>query len=220
MALKSQLHDPRLLPLVVLADISGSMAEHAKIETLNFAIREMLTSLSTYSVPDIHLHCAVISFGGQGAQLTLPLTPVDEVKWVDLEASGGTPLGAALDVLIQMSADRTVLPVNAYSPTILLVSDGLPTDDFDSALRRAESSELWSRSIRLALRIGPDANRHVLEQFASEASFVLSAADVGDIERHFRYVTFTVASRLRSATAGHTDMPTLQIFGESSGPVF
>ena len=43
MALSTNLHHPRVLPVIVLADVSGSMAEHAKIETLNLALREMLT---------------------------------------------------------------------------------------------------------------------------------------------------------------------------------
>ncbi len=220
MALSTNLHHPRVLPVIVLADVSGSMAEHAKIETLNLAIREMLTALADTAEPDVQISIAVISFGGGGARLHTPLTAPEALAWQDLTAAGGTPLGAALDELVKLAADRTVLPDNAFVPTVLLVSDGHPTDNFEAALTRFEKSAVGTRSVRLALRIGPDANQDLLERFTGDRNAVLAATDAAEIDRHFRFVTYTVMSRAKSTAQGTTDIPTLRQFGTSSGPLF
>lgn len=220
MALSTNLHHPRVLPVIVLADVSGSMAEHAKIETLNLALREMLTALADTAEPDVQISVAVISFGGGGARLHTPLTAPEALAWQDLTAAGGTPLGAALDELVKLAADRTVLPDNAFVPTVLLVSDGHPTDNFEAALTRFEKSAVGTRSVRLALRIGPDANQDLLERFTGDRNAVLAATDAAEIDRHFRFVTYTVMSRAKSTAQGTTDIPTLRQFGTSSGPLF
>lgn len=220
MGLSTNLHDPRILPVIVLADVSGSMVEHAKIETLNLSVREMLEALSHSSEPDVAIKVAVISFGGKGAYLHAPLATPDPLNWTDLNAAGGTPLGAALDELVKLADDRSVMPTNSVVPTILLVSDGHPTDDFDKALTRFEKSPVGTRSVRLALRIGPDANLEVLERFTGDKSAVLTAADAADIDKHFQFITYTVMSRAKSTTHGTTEMPTLRQFGSTSGPLF
>lgn len=220
MALSTNLHEPRVLPVIVLADVSGSMAEHAKIETLNLAVREMLDALSNAAEPDVAIKVAVISFGGQGARLHAPLASPDPLYWTDLTAAGGTPLGAALGELVKLADDRSVLPANSFVPTILLVSDGHPTDDFDKAMNQFGKAPVGTRSVRLALRIGPDANVEVLERFTGDAGAVLTAADAADIDKHFQFVTYTVMSRAKSTAQGTTDMPTLRQFGSTSGPLF
>lgn len=220
MALSTNLHEPRLLPVIVLADASGSMAEHAKIETLNLAVREMLGSLSNSAEPDVTINVAVISFGGNGALLHAPLSLPNPTNWTELTASGGTPLGAALGELQKLVDDRSVMPVNSFVPTILLVSDGHPTDDFEKALTKFEKSTVGTRSVRLAIRIGPDANVEVLNRFTGDESAVLTASDAADIDKYFRFVTYTVMSRAKSTAHGTTDMPTLRQFGSTSGPLF
>ena len=220
MALSSNLHEPRVLPVVVLADVSGSMAEHAKIEILNLAMREMLGALAAPTEPDVEISVAVISFGGRGARLHVPLAAPDALGWADLTATGGTPLGAALDELVKLTEDRTVLPSNAFAPTLVLVSDGHPTDDFEAALTRFTKSAVGTRSVRLALRIGPDANQDVLERFTGNPQAVLTASDAAEIDKYFQFVTYTVMSRARSTAQGTTDMPTLRQFGTTNGPLF
>jgi uncharacterized protein YegL len=220
MALSTNLHAPRVLPVVVLADVSGSMAEHAKIETLNLAVREMLGTLAGAAEPDIDVRVAVISFGGSIARLHTPLSVPNPMDWTDLTAAGGTPLGAALDELVKLTEDRSVLPTNSFVPTVLLVSDGHPTDNFDAAMTRFAKAPIGSKSVRLALRIGPDANVEVLERFTGDTNAVLTASDAADIDKHFQFVTYTVMSRVKSTAQGSTDLPTLRQYGTTSGPLF
>lgn len=220
MALSTNLHEPRILPVIVLADVSGSMAEHAKIETLNLAMREMLGALGGSAEPDVEVRVAVISFGGSAARLHAPLAPPNPLHWTDLTTAGGTPLGAALDEIVRLSEDRSVLPANSFAPIVLLVSDGHPTDNFDSALTRFGKASVGSRSVRLALRIGPDANEEVLRRFAGDTGAVLTATDASEIDKYFQFFTYTVMSHAKSTAQGTTDLPTLRQFGTTSGPLF
>ncbi len=206
--------------MIVLADVSGSMAEHAKIETLNLAVREMLGALARAAEPDVDVRVAVIAFGGSGARLHTSLSTPDPLGWTDLAAAGGTPLGAALDELVKLAEDRSVLPTNSFVPTVLLVSDGHPTDNVDPALTRFAKAPIGTRSVRLAIRIGPDANMEVLERFTGATGAVLTASDAADIDKHFQFVTYTVMSRAKSTAQGTTDIPTLRQFGTTSGPLF
>jgi uncharacterized protein YegL len=203
--LTTDLHPPRVLPVVMIADTSGSMAEHGKLEALNLAMREMLRSLSQHSVPDADVHVAVVSCGGSAAVIHRPLSSIADASWVDLEARGSTPMGAALD-LVSTMLQVDALPSNAYSPSVILIADGHSTDDFVSAMARFDGSECGDRASRLAIAIGPDADTDELARFAGGAVAVLAASDAADIEAHVAYALSAVASRLQAASAGHTDM--------------
>ena len=60
------------------------------------------------------------------------------VKWTKLDANGGTPLGQALTLCTEAIQQLTPDKFNGkpYRPTIVLVSDGEPTDDFNTVLDR------------------------------------------------------------------------------------
>ena len=63
---------PRPLPVIVLADVSGSMNEEGKIEALNMAIKEMVATFSKESRLRAEIQVGLITFGGT-AQMHLPL---------------------------------------------------------------------------------------------------------------------------------------------------
>ena len=60
------LSSARPLPVIVLADISGSMLEHGKIQSLNLAVREMLEAFRDEDDLRAEIHVAVITFGKGG----------------------------------------------------------------------------------------------------------------------------------------------------------
>ena len=88
----------RPLPVIVLADISGSMSIDGKIEALNQAIREMLDTFRDEDDLRAEIHVSVITFGGDEAREHLPLAPAAKASWMDMPAAGNTPLGKALNL--------------------------------------------------------------------------------------------------------------------------
>ena len=119
----------RPLPVILLADVSGSMGVDGKIQALNHAVREMIEAFQDESDLRAEIHVSVITFGGQ-SRVHLPLGPARNVSWTDLGASGGTPMGAAFELARQMVEDKAVVPSRAYSAHIILLSDGQPTDEW------------------------------------------------------------------------------------------
>jgi len=209
----------RVLPVVLLADCSGSMSEDGKIESVNHAIRAMIRVLAGADDRDSEIHLAIVGIGGATAELRNPLTPVSEFEFIPLRADGGTPTGSALELAAQLISDVGTVPANAHHPILVLVTDGYPTDDFDRALDRFEQTELGGASTRYAMGIGADARRDHLERFASggEAG-VLGTEQVADIDRFFRFLTRTVTSRLPSMTTGGARTESLGGFADDELP--
>ncbi len=199
----------RPLPVVVLADVSGSMGVDGKIQALNHAVREMIDAFQDESDLRAEVHVAVITFGGQAA-VHLPLRTANGAAWSDLGASGGTPMGAAFELARRMVEDRDALPGRAYRPTLVLVSDGQPTDDWQQPLVALLGSERGGKAFRMALAIGADADHGVLQAFlADPAARVYRADEARQIRQFFQLVTMSVSARSRSATpnSAPTNLP-------------
>lgn len=189
----------RPLPVILLADVSGSMAADGKIQALNHAVREMLEAFTDESDLRAEIHVSILTFGGS-AQVHLPLGPAHEASWTDLGARGRTPMGAAFDLAREIVEDRAVVPRRAYRPTLVLVSDGQPTDDWKGPLQALLGSERGSKAFRMALAIGGDADHDVLQAFlADPEARVYSADEARQIRQFFELVTMSVSARSRSA---------------------
>lgn len=61
---KFQVQTARPLPIIVLADTSGSMAVDGKIEALNKGLKDMVQSFSKESRLRAEIQVSVITFGG------------------------------------------------------------------------------------------------------------------------------------------------------------
>lgn len=210
----------RVLPVFLIVDTSGSMAEHGKIECLNLAIREMISSLCDLSSNDVEVRLAVITFGGSDSSVHFPLSVGSTVDWIDLVAFGATPLGAALSLLAKTLEIPTFVPNTSYSPTTILVTDGLPTDEYEVPLRRLLASDRGKDAVRIAVRIGPEADQSVLEFFTGTKSAVFSASDAAVIEKLFRHLTDVVRSRAKVAALEAFNLPSSFEFGDLSDSRF
>jgi hypothetical protein len=192
--------EARPLPLILMLDSSGSM-EGDKINILNAAVREMLQSFANEDDISAAINVGVIQFG-RTVGWHQPLLPVEDVidQWSDLTASGKTPLGQALTLLRDSLEDRNIVSSRAYRPTIVLVSDGKPTDDWGGPMAELLASPRASKAARFAMGIGADADSVILSQFIDSASGsrVFEAHEAGRMQKFFRFVTMSVTTRTRS----------------------
>lgn len=199
---KFQVQTARPLPIIVLADTSGSMSVDGKIEALNKGLKDMITSFSGESRLRAEIQVSLITFGGSQAELNLALTPAHQLQgFTPLVAEGMTPLGAALLLASQMIEDKDCIPSRAYKPVIVLVSDGYPTDEWQGPFARLANGERSSKATRFAMAIGTDADEAMLGDFANDPEAPLFRAEnARDIHRFFRAVTMSVSARSQSAT--------------------
>lgn len=189
----------RPLPVIVLADVSGSMDANGKINALNNAVSEMIATFAEEDDNRAEIHVCVITFGGSGASIHKPLQPASETRWEPMAASGRTPMGQAFELARTMIEDHETIPSRAYRPTLVLVSDGVPTDDWRNPLSKLLKSERASKATRFAMGVGADADHATLTAFlADEEGRVFEAHEAREIRNFFRWVTMSVTSRSRS----------------------
>lgn len=193
----------RPLPVIIMADVSGSMAEDGKIDVLNDSIAEMYRAFANEDNGRGAIHTAVVAFGGDGAYEHQRLTPATKAQWVDMRADGPTPFGAALTLVGQMLRDETVVPERAFNPALIVVSDGMPTDEWEEPLEELLAMPRGRSALRLAVGIGAgmtDQAYAVLRRFIADDSLdVFDARDVNRIASFFRWVTVQVTRRVNSA---------------------
>ena len=185
------------LPIVLLLDVSGSMSGD-KINNLNKAVEDMLHTFAQEEKMETEILVSVITFGSQVA-MHVPYTKASQVHWQRLQADGMTPMGAALKMAKVMIEDKETTPSRAYRPTIVLVSDGQPTDSWEKPLEHFISEGRSSKCDRMAMAIGRDANEKVLRRFIEGTSHELFFAEnAGQLHEFFQLVTMSVTMRTHS----------------------
>lgn len=195
--------DPRIfvipkakpLPIVLMLDVSGSMGG-TKIDTLNKAVKEMIKTFVDEC--EIEILISIVTFGKEVKKI-FPFTPVQEIKFDDLEPGGLTPLGSACSKVKEIIENKEETPGCAYRPTIILVSDGAPTDSWKTPMKALIMEGRSSKCDRMAMAIGQDANREVLSQFIEGTQNSLFTANkASEIVKFFKFVTMSVMTRTKS----------------------
>jgi uncharacterized protein YegL len=91
------------------------------------------------------------------------------------------------------------MPERAMPPVLVLLSDGKPSDDFDTGLRELLEQPWGKKAVRIAIAIGKDADHAVLQQFIARPDLEpLQANNPQALVQHIRWVSTAV---LQAATA-------------------
>lgn len=180
-----------------------------KTQLLNDAVIKMINAFKDEEKMETEFLVSIITFG-DAAQLHLLPTKASDVKWTDVTASGETALGAALKLAQDQIENKEVVPSRAYRPTVVLVSDGVPNDDWKSAMQKFVHEGRSSKCFCVAMGIGADADKDVLGKFIENTPYlaqqgqtkvpnrVFSANDAESIHEFFQKVTMSVTSRSKS----------------------
>jgi uncharacterized protein YegL len=160
----------RELNFVLVVDCSGSMTGD-KMASLNYALRAAIPAMREAAAdnPETRVVVRVLRFSTGAAWHAAP-TPVERLDWSDLAAEGETHLGAALNLLAaELTPER--MPGRQLPPVVVLVSDGQPTDDFETGLSALMASPYGRKAVRIAVAIGSDADLDVLARFIGHPDF-------------------------------------------------
>ena len=162
---------PRILPVLMLADGSGSMDVDGKIDAENAAIDQLGPELAAFKAghPHVDVRIQVISFAGNSATPVLSdwVAP-ESLAWHPLTAGGRTPMGAAFDEA-RRQFDRLGANASRYPAVMCLVSDGLATDEWVGPLARLQSSPYGQTATCISVAIGSDADRDLLGKFCERS---------------------------------------------------
>ena len=105
-------------------DCSGSMAG-AKIQQLNFAIRECIPAMQEEARqnPECEMLVRAVAFSSGARWHVAQPTPVAQFTWTDIQADGVTDMGRAMELLAD-ALNVTAMGERALPPVLVLISDG------------------------------------------------------------------------------------------------
>lgn len=215
----------RPLPVFLLLDVSGTMNEvvgsdfertgeifeddgktwervkggSSRLSILREAVTKMLLAFAKEEKTGARILLTVLTFGAK-VEVLFSSEAATDVVLPDLCGGGETPLGETLSAAKEILEDKKKIPSNSYRPTVVLVSDGKPTDEgWEDSLDRFIEEGRSSKCDRMAMAIGPDADDDVLGRFIKGTGHSLyEAEDASTIIEFFERVTMSVTVRSRS----------------------
>lgn len=209
----------RVMTLFLLVDTSGSMTVNGNIGKVNSAIEEMIPLLQEVSDEnaDAEIKVAVMAFSSGCRWVThdasgqVGAESLESFFWNDLEASGLTDMGAAFTELESKLSRASFLASNtgAYAPVIILLSDGMPTDNWQPGLDKLKRNNWYKCATKIAISVD-SGDTTVLSAFTGTTESVLQVnsdrEDLKSLLCRLAVVSSTMQSRSVSASSGGTDV--------------
>lgn len=198
-----------------MVDCSSSMAGD-RIGAVNHAIQECIEPMREEAAgnPNAQLYIHTLKFASGASWVTAEPVPIEEFAWEDVEASGITDMGKAFELLAgQLSMPP--MPDRALPPVIVLLTDGYPTDDWKRPLEKLLKMPWGKKAVKVAIAIGKDAERSVLEAFTGNPEAVLDAGNP-EVLTHFIKWASTVASAVSNPTSNPMEVGDVQKTEQSS----
>ena len=193
--------DLRYYPVILLLDVSGSMSGDP-INALHAAVTEMVNSFVAQRTREKMIKVAIITFGGDGANLHMPYTDAPDVQSRGVprfNASGNTPLTAALNEAKRLIEDKSQTPGKWYVPAVVLVSDGEPDRGWERPLQSFIHDGRTAKCVRIGVPIGTGANVNMMETFTGDRAMIFYAQDVSSIAGAFKNVVISITKSQNNA---------------------
>lgn len=187
--------EPRV-PCILLLDVSGSMSGNP-INELNEGITLFKDELMADSLSVKRVEPAIITFGNS-VDMVHDFATVESFSPPTLSASGTTPMGEAVNLALdKLSARKEAYRQNGiayYRPWIFLITDGGPTDSWQSAAKRALEEQ--NKKACSLFAVGVDgANLDILKEFSTKSPLKLKGLRFRDL---FKWLSSSLKSVSRS----------------------
>lgn len=185
----------RICPVIYLLDTSRSM-EGEPIALLNEAIQSILSHLKRMEERDEYtkIKVGILTFSSDVHWITgNGLCSIDDFGWEPLTADGSTSMGAAFHDLNKKLSEPTGFmpqPNETTSPVLLLMSDGIPSDDYQSELRLLQKNKWYKKSIRVAVGYGA-CDDSVLYEFTEREDAIVHTDTAEELENIISSLTVT-----------------------------
>lgn len=155
--------EPRV-PCVLIVDTSTSM-QGARISELNAGLRVYRDELLADPLAAKRVEVAIVTFGGRVTRLVDFVTAA-EFDPPTLHVIGGTPMGEAINVALDMIEERKNSyrehGIAYYRPWAFLITDGEPNDHWRPVVSRLQAGEKQKSFSFFAVGV-EGANMQILE---------------------------------------------------------
>lgn len=182
----------RRLPVYLLLDTSGSMTGEP-IEAVKNGVQMMMHSLRQNPQAIETAYVSIITFDTDAKQI-IPLTDLASFQVPEIKAQGVTSLGSALSLLadkMESEITKTTMEQKGdWKPMTFIMTDGVPTDDWQSGLSRLKSV---NKGLIVGCAAGSGADDSILKQI-TESVVRLDSADSDSIAKFFQWVTASIST--------------------------
>ena len=186
--------EPRC-PCILLLDTSYSM-RGKPLDELNLGVKAFKDELGADSLAMKRVEVALVGFGPVAVHCDFS-TP-DQFFPPELEPTGDTPMGAAIDRALDMVKQRKDVykanGISYYRPWIFMITDGGPTDAYQHVISRIKDGEDRKQFSFFAVGVeGADMER--LTEISERAPLKLDGLKFRDL---FAWLSSSLGSVSRS----------------------
>lgn len=203
--------DPRC-PVVLVLDCSSSMIESrpgqqmSPMQALDAGLDVLVSELHKDPLAKRRVEVSVVAFGSNVNPAT-EFATVENLVLPGLEPMGVTSMGAAVNEAMDAIENRKHMykanGIKYYRPWVLLISDGLPTDNIDSAVSRVRAAE-EKKSIAF-FAVGVDgADTDILGKFSNRGALSLQGMRFNEL---FQWLSASQASVSASQPGDAVPLP-------------
>lgn len=194
----------RAMTMFFLIDTSGSM-EGSKIGAVNDAMENVMPIIGEMSDgnADAEIKIAVLDFSSEVKWLYDEPKTAANFQWRNVKADGLTSFGYAclkLEEKLHKNSGFMKSASGSYAPTIILMSDGEPTDNYQCGLNKLQQNNWFKSSVKFAIAIGEDANTDVLSEFTGSKEAVLTVHNIEALKKIIKLVSVTSSQIASTST--------------------
>ncbi len=205
----------RRLPIYFLIDISESMVGE-QIQLVEDGMATIIKAIKTDPHAIETVWISIIVFAGQ-AKTLVPLQEVVSFYPPKFPIGGGTSLSKGLGHLMYELRKNTVKTTmeqkGDWKPIVFLFTDGVPTDDTQSAI--VEWKQNWQRTANMvAISFGDDADARILGELTENVLHFKNSTEE-DYKKFFKWVTDSIKTSSVSVETNQAGFELAKLDGET-----